>query len=183
MKFMYWRHFRQSHEPGGTVVESVGHDGLLTRNTLTIHRVAPGPAVSRVAWLAAVADAIDSLMQRVATGLAGLLGWPAALVFMLPVVLLVRPPVAILRSAERSWTVRLLCLLIVFAAIFAGPSVGTRAGLLLLAVYVLGWVCAIKTFRAIERSRGARRRVAHASLALLEMLVSPRVHLSPDQRN
>jgi hypothetical protein len=131
----------------------------------------------------ALADIVEHSLQRLANALAGVIGWEATLVIMLPVVLMLRPLMALSRTAQRSWLLRGVCLAVVAFGIAAGPSVGPRAGLVLLPIYILGWACALDAFRTLQAGEGARRRLARVGRRILGQLMPLRAELTADRRN
>jgi hypothetical protein len=142
-------------------------------------RPAPGTA-----WLGGLADTVDVGQQRLARKLAALVGSEAGLLLMLPILLMLRPVLALARSLQHSRLLLLACLLIVLGGIVAGPSVGTRFGLILVPIYVLGWVCALNNLRAQEAVELARIRLARAGRLLRRKLVPMGApHVTPDRRN
>ena len=134
-------------------------------------------------WLGAAADAVELSLQRLASTLAGVLGCQAALLLMLPVALMLRPLLSLMRSVQHSWSLRAICLLVVCVAIVAGPLFGTRAGLVLVPIYVLGWTCTLKSLSTAEAAEFARARLARAGRMVRDRFVPLRAHVTRDQRN
>jgi hypothetical protein len=136
-----------------------------------------------MAWLGSLADAVEVCVQRVTSTLAEAVGYQTALLLMLPVGLLLRPLLALMRSVPQSRLLRIVCVLIVTIGIAAGPWVGTRAGLVLLAIYVLGWTCALSDLHRMEAAELARRRLVRAGRFARQTLAVFRAELTPDRRN
>jgi hypothetical protein len=136
-----------------------------------------------LAWLGAAADTVELCLQRLASMLAGMLGCQAALLCMLPVMLMVRPLLSLMRSVPHSWSLQAICVLVLCVAIVAGPLFGTRAGLVLLAIYVLGWTCTLKSLYTAESAEFARARLARAGRMLRDRFTPVRPQVTRDRRN
>ena len=143
----------------------------------------PARSAWSMAWLGSLADAVDGSVQRLTSALAEAVGYQTALLLMLPVGLLLRPLVALMRSIPQSRLLCIVCVLIVAMGIAAGPWVGTRAGLVLLPIYVLGWTCALSELRRMEAAELSRRRLVRAGRLARKTLAVLRAELTPDRRN
>jgi hypothetical protein len=102
---------------------------------------------------------------------------------MLPIGLMLQPLLALTRSVQNSWWVRCIFLLVLGAGIVAGPLVGTRAGLVLIPIYVLGWTCSLRSLYSAEAAEIARARLARAGRSVRDRFTLLRPRLTPDQRN
>jgi hypothetical protein len=111
------------------------------------------------------------------------LGCQAALLVMLPIMLMLRPVVSLMRSMEHSWWLTGGCLLVLALGAAGGPLVGTRAGLVLVPMYVIGWACALGNLSSAESADLTRARLARAGRRLRDRFMPLRPHLTPDQRN
>jgi hypothetical protein len=143
----------------------------------------PARSAWNMAWLGNLADAVEISVQRLTSALAEAVGYQKALLLMLPVGLLLRPLLALMRSVPQAPLLRIVCVLIVAIGIAAGPWVGTRAGLVLLPIYVLGWTCALSDLRRMEAAELARKRLVRAGRLARKTLTVFRAELTPDRRN
>jgi hypothetical protein len=156
-----------------------------------IHHKASTPApfmpVARPArslhWLGDAADALERSLQDLASTLARLVGCQAGLLLMLPIGLMLRPLLSLTRSVQDSWWVRCIFVVVLGAGIAAGPLVGTRAGLVLIPIYVLGWTCSLESLYRAETAEVARARLARAGRIVRDRFTLLRPRVTPDQRN
>jgi hypothetical protein len=135
----------------------------------------------RVAWLDRLADAVEGALEGAASRLAERVGWPAALLLLLPVTLMLRPMIALARAVQRSRILGALVVMILAVGVAAGPAVGTRAGLFLVPIYALGWMCALKSVSTAETADIAREHLHEAGRQLRRKLVPFHVHSAPDR--
>lgn len=136
-----------------------------------------------LSWLGAAADAVELYLQRLASTLAAVIGCQATLLVMLPVSLMLRPLLSLMRSVQHSRALRAVCLLVLCVGIAAGPLFGTRAGLVLVPIYVLGWACTLNSLHTVEAAEYARAQLARAGRRIRDKFVPLRAHVTPDQRN
>jgi hypothetical protein len=154
------------------------------RASTTIRCVHAARSAWGMRWLATLADVLDAGMQSLAARLAEIVGGQLALLIMLPVVLMLRPMLALARAVQHSWVPRVVCLTVLAAGIVAGPFVGTRAGLVLIPLYVLGWTCTLTSLRAYEAADLARTRLVSAGRRLRKKLVIlPPARVTEDRSN